>query len=241
MAEEREKHEVREEIRIALFWRQLIGDAEYNRYQPDDYDRWYRALEMRGPEEIRELVDTRFMTQHKGVLTGLVTERPFPPLWVVREWLSTHENRVHTGGYWLGFIGFLTLVFMLGPFVYGCQQLTSLNPLDQKPPSSEASVLPLSPVLKFTQPLPPSAPPLVSPIGPATSAGMGPAPASTPTTPASGAAPASGVASTGVTGPTSSGIAGSAGTSVGGSVSTGAPTGTSTGQSSSAGGTGQQQ
>jgi hypothetical protein len=236
MAEERDKHEVREEIRIALFWRQLIGDAEYNRFQPEDYDRWYRALEMRGPEEIRELVDTRFITQHKGVLTGLVTERPFPPLWIVREWLSTHENKVHTGGYWLGFIGFLTLVFMLGPFVYGCQNLVPMNPLDMNPPSTQAGVLPLSPVLKFTQPLPPTGPPLTSGVG-RSAAGMTPTPGNTPTAPAGGAAPTAG-ASAGVTGPASSGISGAATSGSGGASSAGRG---SSGQSSTPGGTGQQQ
>jgi hypothetical protein len=135
MARESER-DVREEIRIALFWRALIGDYEYIKFNPDDLLRWYDALELRGPEEIRIVIDERYSTRPVNAVLGIVTAAPHPPTWLVRDWLSVHEQKVRTGGYWLGAAAFVAMSFMVGPMLYGCTQLKPMNPYVMNPPDS---------------------------------------------------------------------------------------------------------
>lgn len=133
----REKEvDVREEMRIALFWRGLIGDFEYIKFDPDDLLRWYMALELRGPEEVRDHLTERFSSRPMPSMTGLVAKRPHPPLWLVREWLAYHETKVRTGAFWWGTIIFITASFMTFPVLYGCVALQPLNPLVMNPPTS---------------------------------------------------------------------------------------------------------
>jgi hypothetical protein len=127
--------DVREEMRIALFWRGLIGDYEYIKFDPDDLMRWYIALELRGPDDIRDLMTERHASRPMPEVLGLVTKSPHPPVWIVREWLGFHETQVHTAGYWWGAAVFGLLCLMIAPTMHGCADLQPMNPLFMKPPS----------------------------------------------------------------------------------------------------------
>jgi hypothetical protein len=128
--------DVRTEMRVALFWRALIGDFEYIRYSPDDMLRWYIALELRGPEEIRELVSERYSSRPMPVIHGVVSKAPHPPTQLVRDWLAYHEQQVRVGAYWWAPIGFCVLCGLVFPFFYGCQNLQPVNPLVMNPPAT---------------------------------------------------------------------------------------------------------
>jgi hypothetical protein len=122
-------------MRIALFWRALIGDMEYIRYDPEDMLRWYLALELRGPEEIRELVTERYSSRPMPAVQGIVTKAPHPPTQLVREWLFYHEQKVRVGAYWFAPLGFCILCGLVFPYLYGCQNLQPVNPLFMNPPN----------------------------------------------------------------------------------------------------------
>jgi hypothetical protein len=128
--------DVRTEMRIALFWRALIGDFEYIRYNPEDMLRWYMALELRGPIEIRELITERYSSRPMPVIHGVVNKAPHPPTRLVREWLSYHEQQVRTGAYWYAPVGFCLFCGLLFPFLYSCQYLQPMNPLVMHPPNN---------------------------------------------------------------------------------------------------------
>jgi hypothetical protein len=135
MARESDR-DVREEIRIALFWRALIGDYEYIKFNPDDLLRWYDALALRGPEEIRTVLDERYATRPVPAVLGIVSKAPHPPVWLVREWLMHHEQKVRTGGYWMATGTFIFASFLFFPMMYGCTQLKPVSPYAMNPPES---------------------------------------------------------------------------------------------------------
>jgi hypothetical protein len=194
--------DIRTEMRIALFWRALIGDLEYIRYNPDDMLRWYMALELRGPEEIRDLVSERYTTRPMPVILGVVNKAPHPPSRLVREWLAYHEHKVRTGVYWFAPLAFCVLCGLVFPMVYGCQNLRPLNPLVMKPPNNGMQA-PTSVALSPSYGTSPSfIPPLTGgPTGtvtiPANAGNSGGPPAAAPTA--------------GVTGPANIGASGAAG------------------------------
>jgi len=188
--------DIRTDMRIALFWRKLIGDFEYIKFNPEDMLRWYLALELRGPEEIRTLLTERYTTRPMPVILGVVTKAPHPPTQLVREWVAYHEQQVRTGTYWWAPVGFCVFCSLVFPFIYGCQNLQPMNPLVMNPP--------------VTNPQPPTSAANTPSYGassalvPVTTGG----PTGTVTGPTSGgiAGAASGAApATGVTGPTNVG------------------------------------
>jgi hypothetical protein len=128
--------DVRTEMFIALFWRGLIGDMEYVRFDPEDMLRWYFALELRGPIEIRELLTERYSSRPMNVIQGVVSESPHPPAWLVREWLARHEENIRTGRYWWAAAGFLTMCLMVFPTLHSCINLQPMNPLVMNPPQT---------------------------------------------------------------------------------------------------------
>jgi len=128
--------DIREEVRIAIFWRDLIGDFEYVKFHPDDMVRWYDALELRGHDEIRQLLTERYGSRPVSAVLGITAGAPHPPLWLVREWLQFYEQKVPTRHLWLTAGGFLLFSFMFFPFMYRCSQLTPLNMYVMNPPSS---------------------------------------------------------------------------------------------------------
>jgi hypothetical protein len=127
--------DVREEVRVAIFWRALIGDYEYVKYDPEDMLRWYDALDLRGPEEIRVLMNERYATRPVSEVLGIVAKAPHPPTWLVREWLAHHEQKVRTGHLWMATGSFLLASFLIAPFMYGCSALTPVNMYVMNPPT----------------------------------------------------------------------------------------------------------
>jgi hypothetical protein len=122
-----------EEIRVARFWREIIGQYEYGNYDPDDLYRWYKALETRGPQDIRATINERATKYPVPRFLGLVSKPPHPPTELVMLWLETHELKTRTGPLWLGLGGFLMLSFLLGMGMQGCQHLHNLNQLALNP------------------------------------------------------------------------------------------------------------
>ena len=168
--------DVRYEIKVALFWRKLIGDAEYVRHEAKDLFRWYEALELAGPDDIRELYYLRRTSSRPmPYMQGLVDRAPHPPVELVRVWLEQYETQIHTAPYWYGLAVFTTLAFMAGIYINGLQSLKPLSPLLMSPPRFQSVVLsapnagPLSPNLEVPiNPTPPvfQAPTLAAPVTP---------------------------------------------------------------------------
>ena len=158
---ERNRTEIRKEIKIAIFWRKLIGDFEYVKFNPDDVLRWHIALEMRGAEEIRNLMVERYTAQaRRAPVLGLVGEGPHPPSWMVREWLSTKQPKFPM---WRGLgllIGFIVLTGLLFPTLHGCQNLQPMNPLVLNPAVIRPGVVGGS---QFTVTVPPAFAPVQVP------------------------------------------------------------------------------
>jgi hypothetical protein len=133
--------DVRYEIKVATFWRRLIGDLEYSRYLPGDLFRWYEALELAGPDDVRELFHRRQSNRPMPKIYGLVGTAPHPPAHLVQIWLESHETKIYTAPYWYGAAVFITLVFMFGVYMNGLQNLKPLDPFYYNPPQLSAVVL----------------------------------------------------------------------------------------------------
>lgn len=178
--------DIREEMRIAVWWRGLIGDAAYSSFDPEDMLRWYQALTLRGPEEIRAMITER----HWGgrpmpTVPGIVDKRPHPPFWLINTWLEYQESRVSTALPW-GLLASFVLISGMGlAGLQGCSQLRTVSPLAMSPPQTAAKVAPYTNT---------------------------PSAAATPSSGVSGgfAPPSVAPATTTVTGPQSGGIAGGA-------------------------------
>jgi hypothetical protein len=122
-----------EEIRVARFWRDVIGEYDYVNYDPEDLYRWYHALETRGPSEIRAYLRERAGKHPMPCLLGLVSKPPHPPMEVVMLWLESHEHKIHSAPIWLGIGGFVTVCFLLGLGFEGCENLRDPNILILNP------------------------------------------------------------------------------------------------------------
>ena len=179
--------DIRQEVGISLFWRELIGDYEYGRFNPEDMLRWYDALQLRGALEIRTLIDERYTGRPVSVVLGVVSGAPHPPIWLVREWLAYYENKVSTGAYWMAAAGFIAICFLVVPVFHGIQDLTPLSTYVLHPPFGGPQVY--QPAgLQTSNPLTAtvSAPPLVSIPGPTGPTSGGIAGVATGATPAGG-------------------------------------------------------
>ncbi len=127
--------EFKEEIRIAQFWRKHLGEQEYvTLYNPDDLKRWYKALETRGPQEIRDYLIERTGRYPLAEVTGIVGLAPHPPRKVVDLWLASHE-KVHTMPYWLGFVAFVVLAYYTMTNLSGFHYLPSQTQFQLNPPT----------------------------------------------------------------------------------------------------------
>jgi hypothetical protein len=149
-----------ETIRVANFWRKVIGDYEYVNYDPDDLDRWYHALETRGPLDIRAYLNERYGKHPMPRLLGLVSKPPHPPMDVVMKWLEFHELKSHTAPLWLGSLGFFVICLMFFSGLEGCQNLKDLNLVDHNPGPTTPQIMPppafAAPVSQsFVAPTPP--------------------------------------------------------------------------------------
>ena len=133
-----------EEIKIALYWRRVLGEMEYVDYDPEDLRRWFKALELRGPSEIRDYVSERTQRHNPSHLHGLVAA-PHPPLAIVELWLQSHENKPRLKPLWVGLAGFTMLSLIVATNFNGCQTLKNHNPLVLTPPQTQQAVQPGEP------------------------------------------------------------------------------------------------
>ena len=133
-----------EEIKIALYWRRVLGEMEYVDYDPEDLRRWWKALELRGPAEIRAYVSERTQRHQASHLQGLVAA-PHPPLPLVELWLQSHENKPGLKPLWIGLAGFTMLSLIVATSFNGCQNLKSPNPMFLKPPQTQQALQPAQP------------------------------------------------------------------------------------------------
>jgi hypothetical protein len=136
------ENDFHEEIQVARFWREVIGEYEYVNYDPDDLYRWYHALETRGPAEIRAYLNERGGKHPMPRLLGLVSKPPHPPIDVVMLWLESHEHKAHTAPFWLGMGGFVTICFLLGLGYEGCANLKDPNLLSSRAGQTSTPLMP---------------------------------------------------------------------------------------------------
>jgi hypothetical protein len=114
------------DIRIAQFWREKLGDTEYGTFDPADLRRWYEAMELRGPDEIRDYVNQRTGRYPSAPVTGIVFVAPHPPVYIVDTWLHSHD-KVHTGPAYVGLAAFLILSFFGMTRLNGCANIKTPN------------------------------------------------------------------------------------------------------------------
>jgi hypothetical protein len=153
------ENDFHEEIMVARFWREVIGEYEYVNYDPDDLYRWYHALETRGPMEIRAYLNERGGKHPMPRLLGLVSKPPHPPMDVVMLWLESHEHKAHTAPFWLGMGGFVTLCLLLGLGYEGCANLKDPNILSSQAGQTSTPLMPPAPA---SAPLPTATLPTVA-------------------------------------------------------------------------------
>jgi hypothetical protein len=116
-----------EEIRVAEFWRRQLGELEYSKYDPDDLFRWYTAMELRGPDEIRAYVIERMGRTIGGPVTGIVALAPHPTRAIIDIWLSSHD-KARPAPYVYGVFAFLLACLVVMPNINSCQNLKAPNP-----------------------------------------------------------------------------------------------------------------
>jgi hypothetical protein len=216
MAQETERTSIRNEIRIAVFWRQQIGDFEYIKFNPDDVLRWHLMLEERGPVEIEALMRERYHdAAPRTPVLGIVGQSPHPPAWIVRQWLSTKQPKFPKLTAIAAVCAWVVFSFYSMTALHGCADLRTLDKLAYRPPNphpqlSAASNQVTVQTAAGTAPIATQSSGFGAPgsgggggrtsiVGPGAGGGTGPR--------SSGI---SGGASTGMTGPTSSGLSGGA-------------------------------
>ncbi len=152
----KDRTELRKEIKIAIFWRKLIGDLEYVKFDPDDILRWHLAMDMRGDEDIRSLMLERYPTvARRAPVLGVVGEAPHPPAWIVREWIKTREPKFPTWRIFSLSCGFVVVMGLLLPVISGTQYLKPTNQMVLNPPIVQPNVL-LPPGAQFVVPWTPA-------------------------------------------------------------------------------------
>jgi hypothetical protein len=138
----KDRTELRKEIRIAIFWRKLIGDLEYVKFNPDDVLRWHLAMDMRGDEDMRALMFERYNTvARRAPVLGIVGESPHPPAWIVREWLKSREPKFPTWRIFSLSCGFVLVMGLLMSIVGKSGYLKPMNTMVMNPPIVQPNVL----------------------------------------------------------------------------------------------------
>jgi hypothetical protein len=167
---------IKKEIRIAVFWRDLIGDYEYIKFDPDDMLRWYLAMEVRGPVEVAALMAERFAAAaRRSPVVGLVGQAPHPPAWLVREWLGTQRPKFPQGRAVTLGMALLLFVSIALPTLHSCVNLKNNNPLAYQPPNPHPAIV--APGAPSAIQTPQASAPIATPstINAGTSAGAPPA------------------------------------------------------------------
>ncbi len=149
------------EIRVAEFWRKQLGELEYSGRNPEDLYRWYEAMELRGPDEIRAYVEERVGRYPTMPVTGIVPLGPHPTREIIDIWLASHET-TRTGHYWTSLAALLMVCLFVVPTLHGCQDLRAPNP----PSSWLPPAATLTPGTQSGAPLPLSTQPASGPQPP---------------------------------------------------------------------------
>ena len=145
------------EIRIAQFWRKRLGEYEYVNHNADDLRRWYIAMELRGPVEMRDYLNERASRYPMARVTGIVATAPHPPREIVQTWLESH-NKVHTRPYVAAGAALLVFVWLFGTKLASFERLKPINQLQMHPPQVGAlpvngpSSVPGAPLSNATMP-----------------------------------------------------------------------------------------
>jgi hypothetical protein len=124
----------KKEIAVAQFWRKQIGEFEYVKHNPEDLRRWYDAMELRGPDDIRSYLAERETRYPMPIVTGIVATAPHPGRDIVQLWLESH-NKVRTGRFWLAGAGFIGFSYFVAVNLLGCVKINTTTPLQAHPPS----------------------------------------------------------------------------------------------------------
>lgn len=134
----------RKEIKILQFWRGLLGEDQFQRYENDDLVRWYLALRLQGRDDVRARLVERHGSRPMPVVHGVVDRAPHPPLTVVEKWLESEETQVHASPVLLGILAFVILTFVMGWQLSTCSLSTNPNLLatNPAPPALQAPQAP---------------------------------------------------------------------------------------------------
>jgi hypothetical protein len=165
------------EIRVAEFWRKQLGELEYSGRNPDDLYRWYEAMELRGPDEIRAYVEERAGRHPTMPVTGIVSVAPHPTRDIIDIWLASHD-KVRTGHYWTSAAAMLVLCIWVVPTLHSCQDVHSPTlPQFWLPPAATVTAGTMNgpPLSAATMPTPPPLAPvnMASPMATAIAAQNG--------------------------------------------------------------------
>jgi len=150
------------EIRVAEFWRKQLGELEYSGRNPDDLYRWYEAMELRGPDEIRAYVEERVGRYPTMPVTGIVPVAPHPTRDIIDIWLASH-TKLRTGHYWTSTAALLVVCIWVIPTLHSCQNLRNpTSPQYWLPPAATLTAGSLSgaPTPTATMPASPPSPPV---------------------------------------------------------------------------------
>ncbi len=129
------------EIKIAIFWRKVLGEIAYMDHDAEDLQRWYEALERCGPAEIRERLVERASRHPVSHFQGLGAA-PHPSMALVESWLNTHEEQPRIAPVWMGLAGFTLVAMFIGTGFSGCQSLKNINPLVNNPQTISGPIQP---------------------------------------------------------------------------------------------------
>jgi hypothetical protein len=121
--------EFKEELRVAAFWRARLGEQEFWSFAEDDLYRWYKAMQLRGEEEVREHLAERSDRYSPGPVTGLVSKAPHPPRRIVELWLEAQENRFDFRPLGIAVAVLLILSWFLAPMLSQCANTISTGRL----------------------------------------------------------------------------------------------------------------
>jgi hypothetical protein len=185
MAEPQDALAFQREIRVAEFWRKQLGELEYSARNPDDLFRWYEAMELRGPEEIRAYLDERMGRYPTMPVTGIVPVAPHPTRDIIDLWLASHTT-TRTGHYWTASAALLLVCIWFVPTLHGCMDVQNPDPPHVWLPQAAtltAGTLSGAPLPVATMPSSPPPPPVsvASPLATTIAAQNGSAtPSSTP-------------------------------------------------------------
>ena len=131
--------DVRLVSKVAQFWRELLGEEEFQKHQPEDMFHWYHALETRGAMAVRVMIEERAHGRYRIMeLRGIMPAAPHPPVLLVEHWLQKREVEARRFPKW-----WVTGLTVLSSLIVFPQLYMCANPA--RPPFMEYNQLPVVP------------------------------------------------------------------------------------------------